>query len=441
MGPARWNDQRSADLTGNPSTITETALRTLFISRCVPEPLNTGTNQRVFHLLKALSKVSDVTFVSATRDGVQDGVPVACGSFCKEIIFFPNGQSGWQSDAQLPLPIRKWRGMKRRLKAAPVLFQWYSSTEEASFLKSLCSQDFDLIWMERLFFLSLVPSTLKARVLIDLDDLEHRKLRRELKLQEMNRNRLLSYLEFMKLRRLELNLLKRPCELIVCSETDKRILGGGPRVWVVPNGVHVPPRSAEKQVDATGPAFLFVGYMAYKANIDAVQWFATEILSLILRSQPNAKFLIVGREPDPAVRKLHDDKTVFVTGTVPEVEPFLRQASVVVTPLRSGAGTRIKILEAMAYRRPVVSTSIGAEGLEVESGRHLLIANSASDFANSCVRLARDRSVRRELVNNAFALVTRKYDWSKIQAKVTQIVAPSGHCVHARREENLCLRT
>jgi glycosyltransferase involved in cell wall biosynthesis len=390
--------------------------------------------------LSALSKISDVTFLSATRDGVQEGVPMACQKLCKEIRFFPAERVGWLSDAELPILFRKWKGLRRRLNPNPVLFQWYGSAEEISFLKSLALEDFDLIWMERLFFLNLLPTSLKVRLLIDLDDLEHRKLRRELKLDKLNGSFFLNYIEFMKLRRLELTLLRRSCELVVCSETDKHILGDDPRVWVVPNGVEVPAESFEQVADKAGPVFLFVGYMAYKANIDAVQWFAHQILPLIRRVQPNATFFIVGREPASSVRELHDGRSIFVTGTVPSVEPFLRQASIVVAPLRSGGGTRIKILEAMAHRRPVVSTSVGAEGLEVESGKHLLIANTPSEFADACVRLAQAPSMRRELTESAFEFIRGKYDWSKIQSKVMRIALGHRSDLNPSQKEDLCLQ-
>jgi len=392
----------------------------------------------VFHLLKALSKVSEVTFVSATTDGMQNGAPSACHSLCQEVLFFPLKHFGWQSDAELPLPIRKWKSMRRRFRKDPVLFQWYTSAAEASFVEDLCMRGFDLIWMERLFFLSLLPASLKTRVVIDLDDLEHRRLRRELTLAKLRGTWLLDFLEFMKLRRLECSLGRRSSELIVCSETDRRILGGGSRVWVVPNGVEVPERFEEHEVEATNPIFLFVGYMAYQANIDAVRWFARQILPLIRREEPGARFFIVGRDPSRAVWELHDNNAIVVTGTISEVEPFMRQATVVVTPLRVGAGTRIKVLEAMANRRPVVSTSIGAEGLEVESGSHLLIANSASDFADACIQLLRDRSLRQQLVTRAFDLVCAKYDWSKIDLKVAQIALQDTVGGVTQHEENLC---
>jgi glycosyltransferase involved in cell wall biosynthesis len=284
----------------------------------------------------------------------------------------------------------------------------------------------------------LLPSWLKTRVIVDLDDLEHRKLRRELALAKFHRKMLFDYLEFLKLRRLECNLPEASGEFVVCSETDRRILDPGAKARVVPNGVDIPPCMDDVDDNSSSPVLLFVGSMAYPPNVDAVQFFTREILPLVRREVPAARFMIVGRDPSPAVWRLHDNTTVVVTGTVPDVEPYLRQATVVVAPIRVGGGTRVKILEAMAHQRPVVATSIGAEGLEVESESHLLIANSAPAFAHACMQLLRDQNNRRVLARRAYELVRAKYDWSKIERKVAQIALQDTVARPVQPEEGLC---
>jgi glycosyltransferase involved in cell wall biosynthesis len=408
-------------------------VRSLFISPWAPHPLNTGGNQRIFHLLEAISKVSEVTFVSAMQGGSWAGPPAAFQSLCRDMFFFPDETIGWNSDLQRPAPIRKFRSMLRHLNPKPLLWQWYTSSEGIRLLKRLSARHFDVIWAQRLISLNLLPAWLEARVIVDLDDLEHQKLCRQMNLSKANRFSL-QYLEFLKLRRLELNLRRLPHEFVVCSEMDRAALNAGSNVSVIPNGIEIPPSVEDSALACPLPVLLFVGSMSYRPNIDAVQFFCREVLPFVRREVPEAKCVIVGQNPSADVLALHDRNSVVVTGTVPSVEPYMREATAVVAPIRIGGGTRIKILEAMAYRRPVVSTSIGAEGLEVETEKHLLIANSAVDFANACIRLLRAPNIRRDLATNAFELVSAKYDWSKIQAKVMQMVLQQGTDSHLRTD-------
>ncbi len=412
-------------------------MRSLFISNCVPEPLNSGSKQRVFHLLRAIARVSEVTFVSPGPDCKHIGAPAAFRSLCKEAFFFSHESFGWPQDFRMPALVRKSKNILRHFSLKPLLWQSYRSTEGEQLVEQLCLRQFDLVWVERLVSLSLLPSWLKTRVIVDLDDLEHRRLCRELALAKFHKRMLLDYLEFLKLRRLECALPRASGEFVVCSETDRRILDPGAKTRVVPNGVDIPPLVDDADDDASAPILLFVGSMAYGPNVDAVQFFAREVLPLVRREVPDAIFMVVGRDPSPAVSGLNDNTTVVVTGTVPDVQPYLRKATVVVVPLRVGGGTRIKILEAMAHQRPVVATSIGAEGLEVEPGSHLLIANSASAFADACARLLRDRNMRQELARRAYDVVRAKYDWSKIERKVAQIVLQETVGGSAQPEESL----
>lgn len=402
-------------------------MRTLFISNVIAEHLHAGSFQRVFRLLQAIARVSEVTFVAPAPDGKWNGTADPFRPLCGEMYFYPRESFfGWNWDSQ-PLTIRRLATVARLFRTKePEIFQWYRSVEGTRLVEQLCLRQFDLVWVERFFSLSLLPSWLKTRVVVDLDDLEHRKLRREISIAWPARRVVLKYLDLLKLCRFEYNLPKLPYELVVCSKTDKGILGGGTNIWVVPNGIEIPTSGDEFEIDCPDPVFAFVGGMDYGPNVDAVQFFGRQILPLIQREVPAARFVIVGRGPVAAVRELDDGKTVHVTGRVPEVEPYLRQAAVVVAPLRVGGGTRIKILEAMAHRRPVVATSIGAEGLDVESGRDLLIADSPSRFAEACVLLLRDREMRLKLAARAFDFVRTKHEWSKIQGWVEQIAARGG---------------
>jgi glycosyltransferase involved in cell wall biosynthesis len=328
-----------------------------------------------------------------------------------------------QRDLCLPRPIY-WAKHKLRYlhPAVPALMQRFRSVECEALVAQLCSQGFDLVWVESIVSMQMLPGSLRARVIVDLPDLEHRSLRWQLRLWKIHHMTPLHWLEFLKLRRLERTLHALPYEFAVCSEIDKKALGADGHVWVIPNGTDLPPRTPAVLEDNRDPILLFVGSMFYGPNVDAVRFFAQRVLPLIRHEIPDVKFLIVGRDPAPSVWQLHDGKSVIVAGTVPEVIGYLRCAAAVVVPIRFGGGTRIKVLEAMAYRKPVVSTSVGAEGLDVQSGKHLLLADSPGDFAEACTLLLKDGSLRQRLSEEGFQLVSDHYQWVMIERMVRDIV-------------------
>lgn len=183
---------------------------------------------------------------------------------------------------------------------------------------------------------------------------------------------------------------------------------------------------------------MFLGSMDWEANIDAVEHFCREMWPAVLRAVPAARFRIVGRNPHARVLRLASD-TIEVTGTVPSVVDYLRDAAVVVVPLRVGGGTRLKIFEAMAAGRAVVSTSIGAEGLDVSSGHDVILADEEQRFADAVIALLRDGDRRRALGVNAAASAAR-YDWPAIALSFEQILrraiqAPAPAAAAARAVE------
>jgi glycosyltransferase involved in cell wall biosynthesis len=162
--------------------------------------------------------------------------------------------------------------------------------------------------------------------------------------------------------------------------------------------------------------------MDYHANVDAVTWFSRVAWPEIARNHPNLQFAIVGRDPTPEVRALNSDR-IHVTGTVDDVRPFYAAAVAAVVPIRSGSGTRLKILEAMAAGVPVVSTRLGVEGIEAEDNVHLLLADSGPEIAAAVGRVASSSETRNRLSQAARALVCRVYDWSVIGKQLFAIHA------------------
>lgn len=209
--------------------------------------------------------------------------------------------------------------------------------------------------------------------------------------------------------------LRRFHHVIAVSEHDREQMlrmDSSCEITVVPTGVDTRKFSVAPPSTTNPPRVVFTGSMDWEPNIDAVEYFCQRIWPGVLQEFPNAIFQIVGRNPHGKVQRMVSE-SVQVTGTVPSVAEYLRDASVVVVPLRIGGGTRLKIFEAMAMGKALVSTSIGAEGLEVQNGRDLILADDAAAFAQAIRVLLRDAGMRRGYEQAAVQLASQQ-DWSKI---------------------------
>ena len=228
--------------------------------------------------------------------------------------------------------------------------------------------------------------------------------------------RKMSYrIEARKMAAYETRTLQRFRHVIAVSDHDRKemlAMAPGCTITVVPTGVDTENYRPAPSVSGSPPKIVFTGSMDWEPNIDAVEYFCRDIFPSVLREIPDAQFQIVGRNPHPRVKKLASP-SVVVTGTIPSVAEYLRNATVVIVPLRIGGGTRLKIFEAMAMRKALVSTSIGAEGLDVTSGKDCLIADDSHSFAAAILSVLRDPELRRTYEDNAAALAAR-YDWSQI---------------------------
>jgi glycosyltransferase involved in cell wall biosynthesis len=164
--------------------------------------------------------------------------------------------------------------------------------------------------------------------------------------------------------------------------------------------------------------------MDWRPNIDGLKWFVSRVLPLIRARRPDCSLAVVGRHPSAEVRGLaRADRRIHVTGTVDDVRPYLWRSAVSIVPLRIGGGTRLKIYEAMAAKIPVVSTSVGAEGLDIRDGENIAIADSPQDFAERCVALLDDSVARQRMAQNAWETVSTCYSWQVVSRKFEQLLA------------------
>ena len=219
------------------------------------------------------------------------------------------------------------------------------------------------------------------------------------------------------LRRYEASAARRAWGCLVCSDDDGRKLGalsGQRNLHVAPNGVDLAYFGAPVTPSATGHLVL-TGSMDWAPNEDAALWFSADVLPEVRRVAGALPFYVVGRNPSDALRALGErDRQTIVTGTVPDVRPFLVGARCLVVPIRVGGGTRLKILEAFAARVPVVSTRVGAEGIAARDGEEILFAETPAEFAAQVARLGAEPALSRRLADSARRLVEATYGWEAI---------------------------
>jgi len=243
----------------------------------------------------------------------------------------------------------------------------------------------------------------------------------------------------MKFLREEMQVCKMQDALLVTSARDKEILNAEvPQVpkFVIPNGVdmmyfrpsHLVPEPA---------SLVFTGLMSYIPNHDGMLYFLDKIFPLVLREVPHARVYIVGGQPRRKLVK-RASHNVVVTGYVEDVRPYVWRSSVFVVPLRMGGGTRLKIFEAMAMKKPVVTTSIGCEGIDVRNGESALIADEPQAFAQAIVQLIQSADLRQRLIENGYELVKSEYEWSVIGQRVGEVYQSLLPAVRKCAEGEVC---
>jgi glycosyltransferase involved in cell wall biosynthesis len=259
-------------------------------------------------------------------------------------------------------------------------------------------------------------------------------------------------MEFRKMLRYERAVVRKFQHVIAVSANDRSIMMqwvDADRITVVPTGVDLAqyrPDPDPNPLAASAPLITFVGAMDWEPNVDAVEYFCSEIWPAIKAEVPQARFRIVGRNPVRRVQKWasnsnSNDDSIEVTGRVPSVVEHLRQSAVIVVPLRIGGGTRLKIYEAMATAKAVVSTTVGAEGLDVHHGRDIMLADDARSFAQAVIMLLRDPELRRRY-EKAAAETAARYDWPAIGERFSEVLqsvaekkSPAARAILARLAE------
>jgi len=397
----------------------DTSLRMLVLIPTFPYPPHDGFNLRVWNLYRLLAKKVDLTLLCSLYESPSAEALQKCTAEGLKVNVVQVIQRGRAAELRTKL--------RFLLHHFPVWTTGFYFPEMTSFLEGLLRrQKFHIIAMESTWlarYWPLLEAHPAAKILV-LHDLDSEKWRRQAALLPPGRQRLNCVYNAWGFRHVEDDLLKRADVTFVTSERERLdILARNMnlRVEIVPNGVDS--EALQPLPVSDFRELLFVGSLSYLPNTDGVLFFAREVMPELHRRFPDLRWVIVGKKAPTAVQSLHDVNGVQVVGEVPDLEPYYRRCAVSVVPLRAGSGTRLKILEAMAWGRPVVSTALGCEGLDVKDRQHLLIADRPHELAKAIGELLTTPGLYNSIARSARSLVEKKYSWTAIVEKVYQ------HCL------------
>jgi len=374
---------------------------------------------RQFHLLRAYAEWGRVKLVVFYRNQDQLEATRALAEYCESV--HPVSVAQTYGQTVLGLLPRWHRRLRLTCARRPSAMTRGYSPEMARIIEELATSA-DLVHVARLHMVPQVERLLahrsdRPRFVLDLADIETSWFARRLRFTSLVQwpSLVLGLYELVRLWRYQAAAARWFDRVLVCSDRERDRLRSG-NVIVVPHGTKVPSELPRSETD--GRTLLFCGWLSYPPNADALEFFVARVLPLIRKEVPDVRLLIVGHAPTPRIRALPDGEGIQVAADVPSVAEYYRKATVAVVPLRFGSGTRMKILEAWALGVPVVSTSLGCEGLDVSDGEQLALADTPGQFARACVALLRAPALRRRLVQRGRELVWRKHRWEVIGAEV-----------------------
>ena len=407
---------------------TRERLRILCVADEFPWPERTGYRIRLANMLRGLAEVGAVDLMILHPGAPND---LGVSEIAEEYRAPLNEPVERTVVVNVPTPVASLRGAIPWLSSGlPRRVAWRDWSAARVAVSRELVQSYDLIWWSHLDTWSAIGDLANAPSIVDLDNLEDQKMLTSLMTREPPPARRvpalirfvlvreLDRVDIRRWRRAQSNASRNADAVVVCSPQDRDALGGE-QTYVIENGYvspNEPVGHPESAVPAIGGTLVFIGLQTYEPNIDASSFLVKRVLPILLESRPEISIRIIGRA-GVEVRELAGPN-VEIIGEVDSIEGELIRADVSVVPLRIGAGTRIKILEALAHHVPIVTTTLGCEGLSLVGGVHCEIADTAQDFADSCDSLLADIEKRIQLAEAGAALQAKYFDWVNIRSRV-----------------------
>jgi polysaccharide biosynthesis protein PslH len=385
-------------------------LEILLLSPWLPWPPHDGARIRIDATLRFLARRNRVTLVAPMFSPREQESIATLKQHCTEVHAIPMTDTS---------TARMGRLATGALSGLPPIQSFYRSAEMARRVRELTAKKrFDVVQVEFSFlahYLRAVSPACGARTILSMHNVESLRFERELAVAAWNARRLVVLADRYLFPKWEQQAVRAADGLVAVSDLEAqwlRQVAPSTPIRIVNNGVDVDLYQPMPEVRPQ-QQIVFTGAMDYPPNIDAAVWFTQEIWPLVRARQPDLRFVIAGRKPTSQVQRLSEVPGVIVTGELPDMKPHIAGSLALVVPLRSGGGTRLKILQAMAMGRPVVSTTLGAEGLEVRNGENILIADEPAAFVEALEKLAHTPRLGSYIGDAGRQLVLDRYDWQQ----------------------------
>lgn len=403
----------------------------LFLTQVLPYPLDAGPKIRQYHMLRHLVRNHQVTLVSFTRPDDRPEAVEHLRGICHAVH-----------------PIQMRRSLLRNVRAGikglitgmPMVIARDEIGEMATTLRQLTAKiAFDVVHTDQLSMAwwgqlaAEMSKHQRPHTLLDEHNAIYLLARRMADVESKGLRRFIMAREARAFARYEAAMCQEFDAVLTVTEEDKEhllaLFPPGEREWlagkltVVPICVDPQQVSTISHRDGEAPTILHLGTMFWPPNVGGVLWFAHKVLPLIHQRMPEARFVVVGKNPPPEVQALASDPRIQITGYVDDPTPHLEAAHAFIVPLHAGGGMRVKILDAWLWGMPTVSTSIGAEGVAYRDGENILLADDAPAFARATIRLLDDSMLNQQLRNNGRVWVETHYDWQVVYRQVDEVYA------------------
>jgi len=391
-------------------------MKILYLTPRFPYPPDRGDKLKEFNLIKCLSRNNSISLLSFAEQKEEHFI-THVKDYCEKVHIIPHS---------------KYEGYLKAIFSLftfqPLQVAYYGSRRMKSLFEDLREKEnYDVVLVQLIRMAPYLSKYMGKKVLA-IEDAISLVLRRRYQ-RSYGLERLVWYLEYLKVRRLERKMLDKFDSFTVVSKRDKKVFegySGYDRIFAIPNGVDIDYFSY-RSPPTENNNLVFVGNISVPHNIDAVTFFANQIFPLIKREMPQVKFYIVGANPHKKVRNLANNQDIFVTGFVEDFRSYLYNAVCFVCPLRFGAGIQNKILEAMACGTPMVTTTIGAEGIDAITEDAVVIKDDPKEFASAVIHLILDYEKRKDISIRAREIIERNYSWAETVNRLEKLLLKVCH--------------
>lgn len=404
-------------------------MKILMLTPYLPYPLLSGGQIRTYNLLKKLAAKHQVTLFALIKEESERQFIPELEKYCQKIKVFKRTKK----------PFTLSNIIKTGFSSYPFLVIRNLTPEtKAAVRKELAQQPYDLIHAETFYMMPNIPKTDVPVLLVEqtIEYLGYESFSEKMWLPFLKP---LLKIDIKKIREWEEYYWRSCKKLITMSEDDKvfinQTIQDPDKIEVVSNGVDTDWFAQKKKQLPKDPTILSVGTFNWLPNVEAVKFLVNQVWPIVKKSLPKAKLWIVGNAPTKEVIEFqHKDKSITVTGGIPDIRDAFAGAHVLLAPVFSGKGTRYKILEAMASQTPIVATHTAVEGLGVENGKHVLVGDTPETMADLAVQLLGDVKLQQKLAENGREFVTKHYDWQKISQTLDKIYRDLGEEMKGKNE-------